>query len=339
MSFSPRLKCTTRLSFDDFVTGMPNSLILHFLSFFDSDSIILVGKVSVRLRAVYRWFCNQAWNPCKVYEDWFAQSARQFRYQLHHTGAIVSGSIALQFFDRVQYPNSDMDIFVRTGGAEYICQWILCEGYRYGHDLSDTYYGQVVDAELKGANQKCVTNSSSFENAVLAVHNFTKLVGRRDGSVHLMTVQVIVVDVDPVEHVLFDFHSSAVMNFITSTEAVSIFPAATFLDRVSYICKIRAESIERCELWKSKYAKRGYRMVGAESFSESKSLPLGCRYISDRHCWVLRFMGIEDKKRPIYGPRQLNKHFDVLPRASGVVTPGSHIRIAEPYIWRCVFII
>ncbi|KDR81138.1 hypothetical protein GALMADRAFT_136184 [Galerina marginata CBS 339.88] len=315
---------------------MSNSLILRLFSFFDSDTIVLVGKVCVRLRAVYRWVCNQVWNPNRIYENWFAKSSKQFRYQLHHTGAVVSGSVALQFFDRVHYPDSDMDVFVRVAGAEQICHWIHRQGYRYGYELTDTYYAEGIDSELKGAHEKCVTNSSSFENAVLAVHNFTKLVAWKDGSVNLMTVQVVVVDVDPIEHVLFDFHSSVVMNFITSTEAVSIFPAATFIDRVSYISKIRSESMEHCQRWKDKYSKRGYRMIGHEQFPKSRSLHLGCRYITDRHCWVLRFMGIDDEDRPIYGPRKLDKHFDVLTRDSGVVTPGSHIRIAEPYVWRAL---
>lgn len=55
-----------------------------------------------------------------------------FRILLARTSAIVSGSNALQFFDRIRYPESDLDIFVfGTRNSWHVCSWLLGSGYRY----------------------------------------------------------------------------------------------------------------------------------------------------------------------------------------------------------------
>ena len=45
--------------------------------------------------------------------------------------ALISGSFALQFFERVTWPDSDLDIFVEQGeGCELFCKYLVeAEGY------------------------------------------------------------------------------------------------------------------------------------------------------------------------------------------------------------------
>lgn len=49
------------------------------------------------------------------------------------TGMLISGSTALQFFDRVIYPDSDLDLYVENGHdfCEKIRGWLLEVGYTY----------------------------------------------------------------------------------------------------------------------------------------------------------------------------------------------------------------
>ena len=51
--------------------------------------------------------------------------------------ALISGSFAIQFFERVNWNESDLDIFVEgeTGAAEF--EQYLCEreGYHFDHEL------------------------------------------------------------------------------------------------------------------------------------------------------------------------------------------------------------
>jgi len=45
------------------------------------------------------------------------------------TGAIISGSTALQFFDRTNYASSDLDLYVKHSCARPIVMWLQSIGY------------------------------------------------------------------------------------------------------------------------------------------------------------------------------------------------------------------
>lgn len=47
----------------------------------------------------------------------------------YSTGALISGSTALQFFDRSHYPESDLDIYVGFDGRQDIALWLEEKGY------------------------------------------------------------------------------------------------------------------------------------------------------------------------------------------------------------------
>ena len=47
---------------------------------------------------------------------------------LKASGAVVSGSAALQFLDRVFYPSSDLDIYVSHANVEAAELWLLDHG-------------------------------------------------------------------------------------------------------------------------------------------------------------------------------------------------------------------
>jgi len=44
------------------------------------------------------------------------------------SGAVVSGSVALQFLDRVSYPSADLDIYVSHVNVEAAELWLLDHG-------------------------------------------------------------------------------------------------------------------------------------------------------------------------------------------------------------------
>lgn len=54
-----------------------------------------------------------------------------FRVMQSYTGAIVSGSFALQFFIRAYYPLADLDIYVEAEKSPYVGRWLLKNGYIY----------------------------------------------------------------------------------------------------------------------------------------------------------------------------------------------------------------
>lgn len=54
-----------------------------------------------------------------------------FRRLQATTGMIISGSTALQFFERVLYPESDLDLYVEHRYRRPITLWLASIGYRY----------------------------------------------------------------------------------------------------------------------------------------------------------------------------------------------------------------
>ena len=83
---------------------------------------------------------------------------------------------------------------------------------------------------------------------------------------------------------------AAVINFLTADEGFSVFPWSTFVERVSYVCKIRRESADRVLGWTKKYENRGFSVRGAD-FSPGPTLVRGCRFVGDRHTWHMSFKG------------------------------------------------
>lgn len=59
------------------------------------------------------------------------QEVNRFREFQCHTGAIISGSTALQFLDRAVYPESDLDLHVEHRFAHEMVEWLLVIGYTY----------------------------------------------------------------------------------------------------------------------------------------------------------------------------------------------------------------
>jgi len=64
-----------------------------------------------------------------------------FRQLQAMTGMIISGSTALQFFERVLYPDSDLDLYVEHLYMRHVALWLASVGYRYvparNKDLSE----------------------------------------------------------------------------------------------------------------------------------------------------------------------------------------------------------
>ncbi|PPQ83057.1 hypothetical protein CVT26_011788 [Gymnopilus dilepis] len=253
---------------------------------FDVRSLFAVARTSKLIHCLYRIYSKSVWDPDTHYGRWFHDVA-YFKELLHHTGAVVSGSFALQFFGRLYYPSSDMDIFLRAAGADDFCSWLREEGYYCSADRYE--YGELAGGESTHYT-KAVANKTSFHDPLLGVYAFKKDITSLSGKGETLCIQIIVVDVDPVQHILFDFHSTCVMNFLTAFEGVSVFPWSTFVDRVSYISRIRRENEARVSGWTKKYEKRGF-LVKAGGAEVSQALERGSRFVGDRHSWNMVFDG------------------------------------------------
>lgn len=73
---------------------------------------------------------NGAWNIDRRLEKFFADP-RRFRKELKRADGVISGGFALQFFDRVEWSGSDLDICVQVGDkAQQLAAYLeTVEGY------------------------------------------------------------------------------------------------------------------------------------------------------------------------------------------------------------------
>lgn len=112
---------------------------------------------------------------------------------------LVSGSAALQFFDRSFYPESDLDLYVSVQFYKQVGNFLLNEGYVFTPDSKQ--FHNFNKAAEQPEEPEDAWHTYRFKG-VCHVFTFTK---ERSGET--LKVQMLVAKRCPIEVVLF-FHSS-----------------------------------------------------------------------------------------------------------------------------------
>ena len=154
----------------------------------------------------------------------FFRNVTAFRCLQARTGAVVSGSLALQFFDRSYYPDSDCDLYVPYKEAEKIGKWILSAGGSAGGNYrfeprkpqAKTFERAMADMlsgewDIPEGSDRGDDEDDDYERLYKAIHItgvFTFVSDEEDdlakkGSI----VQMIVAKESPVDAIM-NFHSS-----------------------------------------------------------------------------------------------------------------------------------
>jgi hypothetical protein len=129
-----------------------------------------------------------------------------FRHWQASTGLLISGSTALQFFDRTEYPDSDLDIYIEQKYALPVANWLQRIGYTFvprkqqDPDLQEAFDETPLGLH-KGANIFPSEEIGYFGRGVGGVFNFHKYHPERK-------IQLITSLHSPME-IILNFHSSA----------------------------------------------------------------------------------------------------------------------------------
>ncbi|PPQ80116.1 hypothetical protein CVT26_012167 [Gymnopilus dilepis] len=218
---------------------------------------------------------------------------KMFRQHQSRTGMFISGSTALQFFNRETYADSDLDLYVEHRYSEMIALWLLSIGYTFvprpkyqAQDLQVALAENMAydNVHFTVPNQTdaffASTSMGYFGRGVANVYNFTKSNPPRK-------IQLITSFHCPLE-VILHFHSTCVMNVITHEAAYSLYPYATFEQKRSLIISTEGSKQDSA---RAKYAERGWEMVGRLSQNEigdsSSAFAQGERYLGDSRCWKI----------------------------------------------------
>ncbi|KAI0765136.1 hypothetical protein C8Q74DRAFT_1450222, partial [Fomes fomentarius] len=201
---------------DVFSCHLISDRVLHQL---DPRSLALVACVSRMTQQATQDYRRRAFNINKRLERFFSNPPA-FRSLQATTAAIISGSFAVQFFDRSFYPESDLDIYVHPDAhVRDIALYLLSEGYTYQptewqqlrfEDELDRLWATIEPESSDGSDSRSKGDTDSVSedtyglSSLLAVWNFNNKVSP-DGE-DKRNVDVIVAQNSPLESVL-DFHS------------------------------------------------------------------------------------------------------------------------------------
>ncbi|KDR77631.1 hypothetical protein GALMADRAFT_119757 [Galerina marginata CBS 339.88] len=216
-----------------------------------------------------------------------------FRYWQCRNGMFISGSTALQFFNRQVYEGSDLDLYVEHRYCRDIAYWLRNIGYSYvprkthqAKNLAEaleenmSYDNVTFAVPIQTTPFFHSTSMGYFGRGVANVYNFHKEDPPRK-------VQLITSFHSPME-VILNFHSTCVMNVITHDMAYSLYPHATFEERRSLIISTEGSKQDHA---RAKYAKRGWSLIERPSLDETKrpvsDFATGLRYVGDSRCWKI----------------------------------------------------
>ncbi|PBK87465.1 hypothetical protein ARMGADRAFT_856099, partial [Armillaria gallica] len=168
---------------------------------------------------------------------WFTD-IESFRELQRCTGLLVSGSVALSIFERVRYRNTDIDLYVLSDQWKPVTSFMLRSGY------------QLVSANSK--DRRYEWDSRHYLGyhlpGISAIVDFIDDAGRQ--------AQVIFAVYSPLDVVL-GFHSTVVMNVISHSGAVCLYPYSTFVLRRSIVFGYTASEDKRVDITQ-KYGRRGW---------------------------------------------------------------------------------
>ncbi|TFK62302.1 hypothetical protein BDN72DRAFT_737265, partial [Pluteus cervinus] len=198
-----------------------------------------------------------------------------FRKLQEELGVVISGSQAVQFFERKRFKDSDLDLYAHSTVSPRLEDWLTTVGYRRANVVERTVdTGEHERAE--GFYEGPITRVVTFQN------RFSKRI-----------VQVISTRHTVLE-VILAFPITCVMNVITHNEAISFYPLATF-DRREALVNKTSFSHKR-DAFFNKYRERGWTITEsldpARRFDERSEFycpPYSrrTRYVGDKRCWTI----------------------------------------------------
>jgi hypothetical protein len=130
-----------------------------------------------------------------------------FRTLQAQTGTLISGSSAIQFLDRSQYPGSDLDLYVNPGHGREVGQWLIeREGYTFkptGSQDENNFEAAIKCDDEAIPDDPHAHQETYGTKSIRSVFTFQKLMPDNKE----LTVQMMLT-VFSAFHAISEFHSS-----------------------------------------------------------------------------------------------------------------------------------
>ncbi|KAJ7123889.1 hypothetical protein C8R43DRAFT_42756 [Mycena crocata] len=229
-------------------------------------------RLMLTCRRVYFLVQDTCFNLTRLLSPFFGDAAEveRFRWIQAQTATVISGSIALQYFNRMTWPDSDMDMYTDRSSAVTPVQFIISNGYTFDPRLSQK---KDVFAQLsESVKDRPVSYLGRGIADVLDFHKGDK------------KIQLIIATSTPME-VILSFHSTPVMNILTHNKAHALYPRSTFETKKALVIETVGAGQEA---GRQKYVNRGWDMISDASVSSKSELGVRMvRSVGDTFTWTL----------------------------------------------------
>ncbi|KAF8333776.1 hypothetical protein F5887DRAFT_921751 [Amanita rubescens] len=239
------------------------------------EDILVLEGTSRRMKELKDQYCRSIFSLSKVVTPFLETDSDMLKFEnlMKKTNAVISGSTALQFFDRTFYPNADLDLYFESKHLDAWKAQVIAFGYV-----------RVPKDEKKPTieDDGGYPGFAEIETLETFSHKVTKKV------IQLMATKAL-----PIRAIL-DYHSTCVMNMITHDCAYSLYPVSTFIQRETVVCgPMNKKALTALE----KYKRRGWTAVHAirtENFQcAADELKMRRRRLGDDRCWMMKHKGEE----------------------------------------------
>ncbi|KAK7028455.1 hypothetical protein R3P38DRAFT_927432 [Favolaschia claudopus] len=238
-------------------------------SLLDTRELVRLMSTSRRIRSLTHEIC---FDISRLLRRFFGsrENVEQFRRMQQQTGTIISGSMGLQFFNRLTWEDSDLDLYVGRAMASLAAVFILENGYTFkAKENQELSISLQLPLSVNGQRM------SYLGRGIADVFDFHK--GEQK-------IQLIVAVTSPME-ITLNFHSTCVMNFITHSTAFSLYPWHTFVLQKALIIETVGTGQE---IGRQKYIDRGWTMLEFPASNSNSELGVRIpRCVGDSFTWSI----------------------------------------------------
>ncbi|KAH8092515.1 hypothetical protein BXZ70DRAFT_951211 [Cristinia sonorae] len=262
-----------------------NNIIHDVIIFYLTPlEFLRLSRTCKLVHSIVRSYIKRTFNINRFLSRFFTDPV-SFRALQARTGTLISGSSALQFFDRTFYPKSDLDLYLQPFADREVAEWLFLDGFKFVPNATqpNDWEDAIEEATTRLRNWNPMYPSRSIH----AVFDFSKP-SPHDPKVTLI-VQCMVSQTTPIEIIML-FHSTCVMNVISWEKAYSLYPVATLHERRSLISVMDKDASGGQAAAMVKYAERGFEMLRHiihRMDVVDPSFPTTPRFMGDGMCWTL----------------------------------------------------
>ncbi|KAF7923227.1 uncharacterized protein EAE98_007932 [Botrytis deweyae] len=249
----------------------------------DPNDILFFRLTTKQISSSFNSLSKTQWNINRQLTR-FVKDPVGFRSQLAKHDALISGSFALQFFERRFWLDSGLDIYVQDTNnfrtPEKIGKYLVKhESYRLQGSKTEANGGLINNVgQLKYISQ---------------VESYLRTSSTKERPIQ---IQIIYTTNIPFQAIIQGFHTSLLMNVISWDFAYSLFPDMNFIKRTAYeingggngYLQVNADH----EDFEAKYRRRGWEWEKAAAIGDSKNLHslnlASRRKIDDSYTWTIK---------------------------------------------------